>query len=196
MKKVIIFGTIIAALCYLMSGFFGYATFAMNPDATTIMSTQNIFTAPYLNERFLVASMFMLITGVVLSTPLSVLPCKDTIEEIIHGQSRLFSDTENIIITVGVITFCYLFAMLVPNIGDCLLVVGATSCPMVGFALPVAYWLKVDKSPKYSLGRITAVSVAALTCIFSIMSLVFFFDAEFFSGPTPHPAPTQPTAPQ
>jgi solute carrier family 36 (proton-coupled amino acid transporter) len=150
MKKVIIFGTIVAGLCYVLSGFFGFATFAMNPDATTILSTQNIFTAPYFNERFLVTSMFMLLAGVVLSTPLSVLPCKDTVEELVLGQSRLMTGNENFFCTLLLILKCFLIAILVPNIGDVLLVVGATSCPVVGFVLPVAYWLKVDKSEKYS----------------------------------------------
>lgn len=193
MRKVIVAGTFVAAMCYFLSGFFGYATFAMNPNAPTIMSTQNIFDAPYFNERFLVMSMFLLIGGVVLSTPLSVLPCKDTIEELALGQSRLMTETENVVVTVLVTVFCFLFAILVPNIGDCLLVVGATSCPVIGFVLPVAYWLKTDKSPKYSFQRILAVSVAVLASLFSLMSLWFFFDAEFFEGPTPPPqVPAQP----
>jgi hypothetical protein len=49
------------------------------------MNQKNIFSAPYFNNSFIVASMFMMLAGVVLSTPLSMLPCKDTVEELILG---------------------------------------------------------------------------------------------------------------
>lgn len=130
--------------------------------------------------------MFLLIAGVVLSTPLSLLPCKDTVEELTLGQSRLMSDSENFLCTFGLVSVCSLFAVFVPNIGDAMLVVGATSNPVVGFVLPVAFWLKIDKSPRYSAGRVIAISVATVTCVLSLISLGFWIQTKF--QPTPIPA--------
>jgi amino acid permease len=84
------------------------------------------------------------------------------------------STTENAVCTFGLVVICCCFAIILPNIGDAMVIVGSTSNPVVGFVLPVAYWLKVDKSPKYSFKRVFAVFVAVLTCIVSLCSLLFF----------------------
>ena len=55
-----------------------------------------------------------------------------------------------------------------------MIVTGATCNPIVGFVLPVGYWLKVDKSSRFSASRIMAVTVAATTCILSLISLIFW----------------------
>ena len=183
MRRVITIGTMVAASAYFLTGFFGFATFVQNAGLDGIMSTQNIFTAPYFNEPYLVFSMYLLIAGVVLSTPLSVLPCKDTLEELALGQSRLMSDSENFFVTLVVVAICLMFAVFVPNIGDAMLVVGATSNPIVGFVLPVAFWLKIDKSPRYSAGRIVAISVATVTCILSLISLGFWVQKKLQPAP-------------
>jgi amino acid permease len=118
--------------------------------------------------------MFMMLAGVVLSSPLSLLPCKDTVEELILGQTRTMSSTENSFCTFGLVTICCCFAIWLPNIGDAMVIVGSTSNPIVAFVLPLAYWLKIDKSPKYSLKRMLAVIFTVLICFVSLFSLFFF----------------------
>ena len=140
------------------------------------MLLQNIFSAPYFNNTFLIVSMFMLIGLIVLSTPLCVLPCKDTIEELFLGQSRLMTNQENAFCTFILVMICCVLGVAVPNIGDIMWIVGATSNPIVGFVLPVAYWLKVDKSPRYSSKRIFAIYLAVQITFASLLSLYYFID--------------------
>ena len=85
MSQILLTATSLAAIAYLFSGIFGYASFAQNSNVDSIMMQGNIFSAPYFNNSFLVVSMFMMLVGVVLSTPLSLLPCKDTVEELFLG---------------------------------------------------------------------------------------------------------------
>jgi amino acid permease len=171
MRRAIITATLIVIVIYILTGFFGFATFVEHQNLASIMTSQNIFTAPYYNETYLVASMHMMIMAIVLATPLTVLPCKDTIEEIMLGQTRIMNGSENLICAIAIVSCCFLFAVAVPNIGDVMLVSGATCNPIVGFVLPVAYWLKVDKSSRFSCSRILAITVAATTCILSLISL-------------------------
>jgi amino acid permease len=178
MHKVIMVSTVLASLCYVFAGFFGYATFVERNDVDKIMNSQNIFTGPYHGSAYIEASMFVMSIGVVLSTPLSVLPCKDAIEELILGQTRIFSDLEDACVTVLVITACCMFALVLPNIGDALVVVGATTNPVIGFILPCAFWLKIDKRPKDHPKRILAILVTVVVTALSICSLWFFTKAK------------------
>jgi amino acid permease len=92
MKSVLNISNTTVVIVYSLVGFFGYATFSTNPDIVSIMSTANILTGPYLNNSWIIACQFMLLIGIILATPICVLPCKDTIEELWMGQERKMSD--------------------------------------------------------------------------------------------------------
>ena len=85
MKSVLITGNTIVIICYILVGFFGYATFVNYANVDNIMLTANILEGPYMNSYWIILCQFMLLVGVILSTPLCVLPCKDTIEELWLG---------------------------------------------------------------------------------------------------------------
>ena len=51
---------------------------------------------------------------------------------------------QNIVVTLGVVSTCFLLAVAIPNISDAMTVIGATSNPIVGFTLPVVFYLKMD----------------------------------------------------
>jgi amino acid permease len=159
-------------MVYVLTGFFGYATFASKSEVEAIMSSQNIFTAPYLGNSFIVAAMFLMAVGVVLSTPLSVLPCKDAIEEMTLGQTRMLNSFENLIVTTLIVFVCFVFALAVRNIGEALQLVGAVTNPIVGFILPSAYYLKVNKG---GASNIIAVINPSIMTVLSLGSLYVFF---------------------
>ena len=95
------------------------------------------------------------------------------------------TSTENVICTFGVITSCCILTVIMPNINEVMLVAGATSNPIVGFVLPVAYWLKINKSPSYSAKRIYAIFIAVLTTFVSFVSLYFFIVEKFNATESP-----------
>jgi amino acid permease len=82
MWKVMRNGTIGATIAYLLAGVFGYVTFANDPFVKEKMNQQNILkcypdgvTANYI-------SLFGILTVILFATPLTILPCKDTVEEL------------------------------------------------------------------------------------------------------------------
>ena len=85
MWKVVTIATTIAVICYSLAGFFGYATFANYPNVAEIMEEENILKAPYQNNLAVLISQFLLLAGVILASPLCLMPCKDTVEEIFLG---------------------------------------------------------------------------------------------------------------
>ena len=49
------------------------------------MEEENILEAPYQGNGWIIASQFLLLTGVILASPLCLMPVKDTIEELYLG---------------------------------------------------------------------------------------------------------------
>ena len=85
MWRVIMIATTIAVISYILAGYFGYATFAEYPDVDSIMQKANILQAPYGSNPWILASQFFLLAGVILASPLCLMPVKDTIEELTLG---------------------------------------------------------------------------------------------------------------
>ena len=79
MWRVIIYSTTIAVTCYVAAGFFGYATWANYPDVADIMEKENILDAPYGKNAWILVAQFLLLAGVMLASPLCLMPCKDGI---------------------------------------------------------------------------------------------------------------------
>ena len=144
MQRVLLVATIIACTSYALAGFFGYATFADYADVADIMEKENILEAPYGNNGWILAAQFLLPTGVILASPLCLMPVKDTIEELWLGQGVTMNKKQNLIVTFGVVTTCFVFAVAIPNISDAMTVIGATTNPLVGFTLPIFFYLKMD----------------------------------------------------
>ena len=51
---------------------------------------------------------------------------------------------QNYMVTFGVVSTCFLFAVAIPNISAAMTVIGATSNPLVGFTLPITFYLRMD----------------------------------------------------
>lgn len=83
MEKVIMRGLIIAAFTYIFTGVFGYATFAQTPD---VLLSENIFDAPYDGNLAIRIGLISQFFAILTSYPLLMLPCKDTIEQLIYGK--------------------------------------------------------------------------------------------------------------
>ena len=81
---------------------------------------------------------------------------------------------QNLICTLTIVTTCFLAAVFIPNISDAMTVIGATSNPAVGFCLPIIFWLKSDKSSRYSTKRVLAHTINVLVILVGITSLVLF----------------------
>ena len=72
------------------------------------------------------------------------MPCKDTIEELYLGQGRKMNIDQNLYVTLLIVTTCFIAAVATPDISDVITFVGATTNPIVGFTLPIMFYLRMD----------------------------------------------------
>ena len=88
--RVIVLGTIVAAVAYILAGIFGYVAFAADPkdepEIKKIFASSNILQAPYSHNGHTPIVMFVSLFGmclvVLFAAPFCVLPTKDSIEEV------------------------------------------------------------------------------------------------------------------
>ena len=87
MWGVMFYGTAGATIAYLFAGIFGYVCFAANPDVDRIMNIKNILLAyPDTWANFI--SLIGILMVMFLSTPLTILPCKATLEELFLNKGE------------------------------------------------------------------------------------------------------------
>ena len=77
---------------------------------------------------------------ILFATPLTILPCKDTLEEILGIQGS-FTKKQNFIATLALVTTCFCIASWVQNIGDAMQILGATTNSAIGFVLPIIFYI-------------------------------------------------------
>jgi amino acid permease len=187
MNKVLYGGTAVAATAYIMTGMFGYVTFAAFPEdqLADIMDEQNILKAPYHENRKIikVCQVSMLIV-VLFASPFTVLPAKDSFEELITKGKRSFSQKENVLVTFCIVTFAWGVALLVPSIGDAMTILGATTNSWIGFVLPVVFYFKVleKKGRKRGLTNMVLGSyfIVAFIMVSSVITLYSFIHKKLY----------------
>ena len=77
-------------------------------------------------------------------------------------------------------TICFLAAVFIPNISSAMTVIGSTTNPLVGFCLPIIFYLRMDTlssggTNQFAPRRLIAHTVNILMIAIGIMSLVLFF---------------------
>src|SRR5947209_3633366 len=107
MIGVLVNGSVAAVILYAMVGIFGYVTFYNDPDAFV---DANILEAPYGNNIPITIGNFTLFFAILASAPLCVLPAKDTVEEL-FWKDKGMTNKINTLVTLGLVTVCYLMAV-------------------------------------------------------------------------------------
>lgn len=63
--------------------------------------------------------------------PLLILPSKEVVEDLLFKGKRMMTKKENVLCTLILVTFSYVFALFIPSIGDAMALAGCTTNPMV-----------------------------------------------------------------
>ena len=87
MWKVLFYGTVGASIAYVMAGVFGYSSFAANKDVDEMMNIKNILLC-YPDSAANFISLFGIQIVLLFNTPLTILPCKDTLEELFLPKGK------------------------------------------------------------------------------------------------------------
>lgn len=85
-----------------------------------------------------------LVAACVLISPLSMLPCKDAIEKLVMPTGTEMNQNQNLMCTFGLAIFVFACSIGIKNIADVITITGATSNTIVGFNLPMMFYLKLD----------------------------------------------------
>ena len=82
---------------------------------------------------------------------------------------------ENVLVSIGMVVFCYAMALLLPNVGSVIAVTGATVNPFIGFIFPILFYLKLDDKPASSGAKIAAMTTLVLVLVTSILGFAALF---------------------
>ena len=173
-NKVVVRGLLIAVSAYIVTGVFGSTTFINNPNG---LKSENILDAPYQGNKGISVALISQYFSILTSAPLTLLPCKDTIEQLWGGKTRKMSGLANFFVTLGLITVAYSLSILLTSIGDALTIVGSTITPTIGFLIPIVFYLKVhdDKPIFWSKKKLVPIIVGVIVVVISIINLANFY---------------------
>ena len=82
---------------------------------------------------------------------------------------------QNVLATFVLVLVSFILSMAIPNVGDAITILGATTNSGIGFLFPIIFYLRIErKAPKWSTKKVVAYIVFILICISSIIELGTF----------------------
>jgi len=131
---------------YMAVGFSGYAAFGRSAEADIV--SQIIARAGEDHTTFLLQ--FLLVTFVISTTPLLILPLRNmTVECLAPGVNPVeLSSRIHVLLTFGLLACVYLALIVMPNLGEVLDILGATCVIPLCFVVPARIsWSLEDPRP-------------------------------------------------
>ena len=142
MEKVISRGAGSVVVLYLFAAIFGYIGLVSNDvGLQTLIESKDVLEVKY-NSRFFNVAVLGLLIATFAATPLCILPSKDTYEELAYPH-RIMTKDQNLYVTTVMCLICYVLAVAIPGIGDAITILGCTTNSLIGFILPIVFYLKL-----------------------------------------------------
>jgi hypothetical protein len=118
----------------------------------------------------------MVLIAVIAAAPLAVLPAKFAFTQLVLDHGGSATPRFNFLVSSGMVSICYLLAVVIPNVGGVIALTGATVNPFIGFFFPIAFYIKIEQTPMLkSPTKIFAVFVAIIMVAVSILGLAELF---------------------
>lgn len=176
MNKVLVRANAIAVAVFMAVGIFGYLIFADRAEDQLMAESRskNILEADFGDSKLIQGSRYLILVAVIAAAPLAVLPAKYAWEALMHKDSGM-STAMNIAVSVAMVTFCYLLALLLPNVGTVISVTGATVNPFIGFIFPILFYVKLDPAPLTSWSKLQALAILCGVLLVSVLGLAQLF---------------------
>jgi amino acid permease len=111
--------------------------------------------------------------AIVTAAPLCVLPAKDSIEEIWFKKDGL-NKKNNVLVTLFVITVCFLLSLVIPGIGYAITLSGCTTSPAIGFFIPILFYFKTH--PEESRGSPKKIICMIIFAVILVASVLGFYN--------------------
>ena len=153
-------------LCTLFNcsiGMFGYLTFAH--DQGQLCTHKNILMASgYQYSSLIDIAKILIAVSVITNIPICMLPCKNTIEELLYKKEGM-SKKQNIFWSLLLSLISCFFAVLIPDVGSAMSLVGATLVPLISYMSPLVIYLKqINNRP--------IIDKEKLTCVITIIIMI------------------------
>ena len=160
----IVTATIFCTLFNCSIGMFGYLTFAH--DQGQLCTHKNILMASgYQQSKLIDVAKFIIAISVITNIPICLLPCKNTIEELLYKKKGM-SKMQNIFWTLFLSLVSCFFAILMPDVGSAMTLIGATFVPLISYMSPLIIFMKqINSRP--------IIDKEKITCIITIIIMLF-----------------------
>ena len=123
---------------------------------------------------FMVVGNFALLLSVGLATPIDLLPCKNSIEDLFFKEKGM-STWQNFYVTFFMISVCTALGLFVGSIGEAMTIVGCIFSPLLCFQLPIFFYLpSLRDQPWYSFERLKCYLTSGVMLVASVLSLLDF----------------------
>ena len=131
-----------SAFLYLVVGVVGHLCFAGRQDQL-MLDSHNVLEADFGGSPMIDFARYMVLVSVIAAAPLSLLPAKGALEQVVCASGTKFSGVQNLFVSLLMVTLCYMCAIFVPNLGMVIAITGATVNPFIGFLFPIMFYLKL-----------------------------------------------------
>lgn len=85
------------------------------------------------------------------------------------------SPKQNVLVTFVITLISFVLSLAIPNIGDAMTILGATTNSGIGFILPIIFYLKLEKNlKKWSNSWMAAYGVLIFICMSSVIEIGTF----------------------
>jgi hypothetical protein len=99
---------------------------------------------------------------------------KDSIEEVRSGDAKL-TKTENLVWTAVIVFVSMVISLPFLSVGSVMTILGATTNSAIGFLLPIAFYLKMErKRPTFTSDKLACYFIFVFICISSVIELTTF----------------------
>ena len=79
------------------------------------------------------------------------------------------------LVTFVIVLISYILSLAIPNIGDAMTILGATTNSGIGFILPIIFYLKMEKNlPRWSNQKVACYLVFGFICMSSVVEIGSF----------------------
>ena len=165
----------LALLLYILTGSFGYLTFAS--QYSTYSFPSQILDAKYGHGNapiILVLSTqcdFLISVPIVCAMPLTVQPCRDSLYSMVW-KDRPVPKLWHVGIVSGMIVSSFVIGYFAKNIGVVLTFLGSVSNPIICFVLPTLFYLKLFPGRWVRPGRLAALFVLVVMVVVSLAAFI------------------------
>ena len=171
MNKVLKYNNLICLICYSVVGFFGYLTFANDPEQ---LESGNILQADYKGIIPIIIAILLISLQLIPALPLVVKPSKDGLLGLLYPKCKKDSSLKHFLLTSFIMVTQVLASLLIPNMATILTWIGGTTSGFINMTFPCLFYLIVFKGEKTSCRRIACHIVNVFSIVFCIATIVSF----------------------